>query len=87
VFFSRSGNDKSFNACRDQPIGISAKTFLQLTDLSDIGGGFVDGEILMQWLKSLITCLKQLSKPESLNRCLAQASSCGLGIVRNKALL
>ena len=34
VFFLRPGNDKSFNACRDQ-LGISAKTAPKLTDLSD----------------------------------------------------
>lgn len=75
VFFSRPGNDKSFNACRDQ-LGISAKTALKLTDLSDTRWvcRWRNVNATKQSLNILIGCLKQLSKPGSLNRCLAEAS-------------
>ncbi len=75
VFFSRPGNDKSFTACRDQ-LGISAKNAPKLTDLSDTRWvcRWRNVNATKQSLNILIACLKQLSQPESRNRCLAEAS-------------
>jgi hypothetical protein len=82
MFFSRPGNDKSFNACRDQ-LGISAKTALKLTDLSDTRWvcRWRNVNATKQSLNILISCLRQLSSPEQFE----QVSSRGQWFVKPNA--
>jgi len=74
TFFSRPGNNKSFQKVREI-LGMSAKTPV-LTDLSDTRWAcrWRNVNATKQSLSALVASLQQLSQPESGNRCIAEAA-------------